>query len=413
MEAFSSIFARYLARGHPGQPSLPRDSCISASRRLCFLCHASTIDYDWEKEARNAALAEFWSRASIGAPLARLVDSAPGREYRTISKRKAFQIRDGARLGLIEPVGQRRQGPMDVLRCYIEPEEHAHVYRCVQEALLKPITRPIASSLRYVVVKGSGPELLVILNVTDFNGPLVRAANTLSKTITRSSRSVKGVWLYRDSTRGSYYLGTSNPSARNIARKLFGKGELHQTLGGKRFLCPVFSFSQVNVSLVDRMISSAKELLQPEGAAAFFDLYCGYGVFTLTVGESARESVGVERSPESIQAAVANAARQGATRVRFLRSEITGTSLRVVASRMREGDRVLLDPPRGGTAPGVIERLALAQPGKVVHLFCSVDGMPDELSRWRKAGYRVVKGIPFDMFPGTDETEVMVLLQPA
>ena len=46
-------------------------------------------------------------------------------------------------------------------------------------------------------------------------------------------------------------------------------------------------------------------------------------------------------------------------------------------------------------------------------MICNIDIMPAEISRWKTAGYAPVRGVPFDMFPGTDETEVMLLFGPA
>jgi hypothetical protein len=46
-------------------------------------------------------------------------------------------------------------------------------------------------------------------------------------------------------------------------------------------------------------------------------------------------------------------------------------------------------------------------------LFCRIDLMPAELERWRSTGYRLAEAVPFDMFPGTDEIEVMALFTPA
>jgi tRNA/tmRNA/rRNA uracil-C5-methylase (TrmA/RlmC/RlmD family) len=74
---------------------------------------------------------------------------------------------------------------------------------------------------------------------------------------------------------------------------------------------------------------------------------------------------------------------------------------------------MLLDPPRSGTAPGVLEVLAGRLPRRVVHVFCNMEILPEELQRWKKAGYRPERAIPLDMFPGTPELEMMVLLVPA
>ena len=46
-------------------------------------------------------------------------------------------------------------------------------------------------------------------------------------------------------------------------------------------------------------------------------------------------------------------------------------------------------------------------------MFCNIDVVEGEIFRWKKAGYIPVRAVPFDMFPGTDETEIMVLFSPA
>ncbi|HNF85922.1 MAG TPA: class I SAM-dependent RNA methyltransferase, partial [bacterium] len=71
----------------------------------------------------------------------------------------------------------------------------------------------------------------------------------------------------------------------------------------------------------------------------------------------------------------------------------------------------VLDPPRTGTAPGVIEALAKATPDRVVHIFCDIERLPHELKRWRLNGYRAAHIVPVDLFPATDNVEVIILLE--
>jgi tRNA/tmRNA/rRNA uracil-C5-methylase (TrmA/RlmC/RlmD family) len=73
---------------------------------------------------------------------------------------------------------------------------------------------------------------------------------------------------------------------------------------------------------------------------------------------------------------------------------------------------LLLDPPRQGTGPGLIRALAARKPRRVAHWFCDMDAMPAEIERWRRHGYMVAKVTPLDMFPGTDNLEVLALLLP-
>jgi len=71
---------------------------------------------------------------------------------------------------------------------------------------------------------------------------------------------------------------------------------------------------------------------------------------------------------------------------------------------------VLLDPPRKGTAPGVIEAIASKHPERVLHIFCNIELIADDLKCWLSCGYRPTAAVPIDMFPGTASMEILVLL---
>ncbi len=409
---FKDMFKEHLRGAGPPPAPTPEGACRTYSSRVCPLCHASQIEYPAEANARGGALREFWGTLGLDAPLADLFPSPLGREYRTVTKRKSFPVKEEPRLGLIDPGDTEGHRPLEVMACRIEPASHTAVYARLRDQILSPPARLLGPALRYVIVKGNYRELVVILSVTRIDGAIVSAANAVSKGLTAACPAVRGVMLYEDRSDGRYYLGTRTPSARGTMRKIYGETTVYQKFGGKGFLFPPLAFSQVNASLVDGLIAEAGRLLglTPEGD--LYDLYCGYGLFTLTLGSRARRSTGIERTPESIDAAERNARRLWITNAKFLRSDITAESLPRILSRMRPSDAVLLDPPRGGTAPGVIECVAARSPGRVLHLFCNVDIMGSEIGRWRGAGYVPLQGVPFDMFPGTDDTEIAVVLVP-
>jgi 23S rRNA (uracil1939-C5)-methyltransferase len=233
----------------------------------------------------------------------------------------------------------------------------------------------------------------------------------LSKSLTRRFPSVIGLFLYLDETGGKYYLGVRNPRVRPTAKKLFGKSAVFQKACGKSFLFSPFSFSQVNQSLVERLVGECERLLALTREHRLYDLYCGYGLFALCLAERAREVIGVEVSHDSVDSAIENAERQRAGRVRFVRSNITADVVATVMKQLQPHDRVILDPPRGGTAEGVIETIAAFGPEKVVHLFCNIDLMPAEIKRWLSSGYEIRKAVPLDMFPGTSSVETVVLFE--
>lgn len=392
---------------------LTRGECRTSDGRICTLCHARVLGYPEELSLKSSALREYWARRVPDVPLESLVPSPRGRAYRSVSKRKVHLRNRTPVLGLIDPEQDTAGGLLPVGRCAIEPAEHAQIYRETARWLEHPAAADIARVLRYVIVRGTGGEQALILSVREIHPSLTRVLNQLSRAVTGRVPSVVSVFLHHEPEDDRYYLGKSAARGRTRARKLFGRADLRLDVDGKHFRFSPLSFSQVNISLLPALTAATGTMLELSPEETLFDLYCGYGLFGLLHAGRVRRVVGIESSPEAVAAAVENARRQHASQARFFRAAITEESLAPKVHGMDERSAVLLDPPRTGTAPGVLELIAEHRPGRVVHIFCNIDLLPRELERWRTAGYRPVRAVPFDMFPGTAAVETVVLLTPA
>jgi tRNA/tmRNA/rRNA uracil-C5-methylase (TrmA/RlmC/RlmD family) len=371
-----------------------------------------TLEYANEFAAKARAATAFWNSLGTPAPCAPLVRSPRGRQYRTVSKRKAFRIRGGLRLGFVGPADHPPPGGIAVETCAIEPSGHAPVYRVIEEVLLEPLSAPLRETLLYAVIKGNYREQTVILNVGKIAPAIVRTANTLSKALTkRLGNVIAGVFLFEGDPDGRYYLTAKEKSKVAEARKLFGKNELFVRVDGRSFLYPPLSFSQVNESLLDLFVAGARELLSPVHTQMLYDLYCGYGLFALCLAPAVRAVLGVEAAHQSTAAATANARRQHVANARFVRAVINEYTIGNLLQKSPPQSLVLLDPPRGGTSAGVIEAIAERRPTRVLHIFCDMDILPGELQRWGRTGYAPTRAVPFDMFPGTADLEMMVLME--
>jgi tRNA/tmRNA/rRNA uracil-C5-methylase (TrmA/RlmC/RlmD family) len=408
MKTFDDILNIAVSRAAANGRTLQPGECQTPRGNRCSLCHASIITYDAEIRIKQESLRTLWNGLFPARVLASIVPSPLGRSYRTVSKRRVFPFRATVRLGLIAPTHEGSYKPLDVEQCAIEPEAHAVIYKKVQELIERPYAKPLAAVLSYVIVKGSYTEHTIVLNVREIDPAITRAANTLSKSLTHFIPAITGVFLFEDKSDGRYYFGGGNPRS---LRKLFGNPEIFQRIRGRSFLYSPLSFSQTNASIVDSFVEKAGALLDLHKEHRLFDLYCGYGLFGLCLSESVAAVFGVDSAADSISSAIANAKRQKATNVRFTRSDITQETLPRLLGAIRENDLVLLDPPRGGTGEGVVECIAARKPERVLHIFCNIDILPAELTRWEKAGYSIVRAVPFDMFPGTSSVEVMVLLK--
>jgi 23S rRNA (uracil1939-C5)-methyltransferase len=403
------------ARVHALSPrALRPGECQTPEGTVCALCHASRLPYAAELEVKQAALERFAETALEGiTPPEPLIPSPKGREYRTTTKRKVFRNRRGFALGLIDPDDGGKLRALEVQECVIEPPEHGRIYGLVREYLQSPAGAPLSAQLRHVVLRGGGSEQTLVLTAGELSGTVLRSANRLSKMLSARVSSIAGAFLYEDTSRGSHYLGAGRAGVRPTFRKLFGKPEQFLRVRGRPFLFPPFVFSQVNPFLLERMVLTVAELLELDPRGTLFDLYCGYGLFGLSLADRVRDVVGVEVSALSVAAARRNAERQRVGNARFLAGDLTGERVGSFLRLLRTSDRLLLDPPRNGAAAGVIEAAAARRPHRVVHIACNIDLLPAELRRWNETGYRVTRAVPLDMFPGTGTIETVVALQPA
>jgi len=406
MKPFEDLFKDAVRHHLHPKRTPPEGECRTRPGALCPLCFAGILEYEQESSLRNLALQEWWRGALPGKPLEPLVRSPQGRYYRSVTKRKAFRQGRSVVLGLINPDAEHGDYAIQIPRCAIEPLPHNALYEHIAAWLAKPVATPLHDVLQYVIIKGDDHDRIVVLNVSSTDAGVVRAGNTLSKSVTAFDPRVRGFFLYEDESGGRYYFGMQGSGAPGRLQRLFGAETLSHKTAGKRFVYPLLAFSQINHSMLETLVSTVSELLGLPCAGTLFDLYCGYGLFGIAMADQVKRVVGVDLAPVSIEAAQRIAQHLHLKNVRFHRNNLTTDSLAQLLERSGPEDRVILDPPRGGTAEGVIEVIAGRQVHRVVHLFCNIDILVREVERWEKAGYRMERAVPLDMFPGTSTVEV-------
>jgi tRNA/tmRNA/rRNA uracil-C5-methylase (TrmA/RlmC/RlmD family) len=97
---------------------------------------------------------------------------------------------------------------------------------------------------------------------------------------------------------------------------------------------------------------------------------------------------------------------------RFVTGAITLENIQSKLPPVNMPEIVILDPPRQGTAQGVIAAIAERRPVQVIHIFCGTDKISEETSEWERNGYKLKTIIPLDMFPGSPNLETVVVLKP-
>lgn len=365
------------------------------------------LDYGDELDLKNQALAAFWREHRLpGTPEPVLASPLP-RGYRTTTKRRIFWDNGQLTMDFSDMAvnGTCAQSAL-------EPAEHNAIYALLHEKLSAPAFVGLAKALNWIIIRGTYQFRVVIFNVSKMDASVVRKLKQVAAVLQASPLKVTAAHVYYDPTRSEYYLEASRPTEGLQFKQLYGPAQLVLDCGDYRLKYPVTGFSQVNESMVPLMVERAEQLLRPEPRHRLLDLYCGYGLFSFTLGQGLRSSLGVEWEGPSIECAKASARFLKRGAAQFVAGRIDASFAATRLPPLQGPEIVLLDPPRKGTEEGVIHALAKRAPERVLHIFCGTDEIPRELALWTAAGYTPVRIEPLDMFPGTPALETLVLLEP-
>ncbi len=334
-----------------------------------------------------------------------------------------------------------------VKRCAILPE----VFDRVRDVVIRWATEDRVSVydertgkglLRHIYVrKGAvSGEIMICLVV---NGSSLPREQRLVNALRREIPGLASVVLSENTKNTNVVLG-------DAFRNLWGKDEIQDVLCGFTFRLSPRSFYQVNHDQAQRLYAKAVELADLHGTETVLDLYCGTGTITLALSRSAGRAVGVEIIPQAIEDAKENAVRNGVENVEFfcadageaakrfasqasgIRHQASGDEghgffapLRMTGNvgtdpstplRSAQDDRIggvdviVVDPPRKGLAPDVIDAMVTMSPARIVYVSCDPATLARDVKLFTERGYTLTHAEAFDLFPRTFHIESVVLM---
>ncbi len=203
----------------------------------------------------------------------------------------------------------------------------------------------------------------------------------------------------------------SRRSAREAAasdRPEAPPGVVRQRLGEGRYWVAPHAFFQVNNIQAEKILDLIRAAL-PEPAALLVDAYSGVGAFALALlaGGHARRVVAIESDWAAVESARWTAALR----------EIPAEQLQLELGRVEEvlpaldmtPDVVLLDPPRTGCAPALLQYLLAHPPARLIYVSCDPSTLARDV-RILAAGYTLQHIQAVDMFPQTYHIESVAVL---
>ncbi len=198
---------------------------------------------------------------------------------------------------------------------------------------------------------------------------------------------------------------------------LWGEPWITDILGGMRFRISPRSFYQVNPAQTEVLYREAMKAAALTGTETVYDLYCGIGTISMYLARKAERVFGVEIVPDAVRDAKENAARNGIGNVSFY----AGAAEDLVVSGefepgvpCPEADVVVLDPPRKGCDPALIQAVLKLSPRRIVYVSCDPATLARDLKLFAEgngcSAYAPEYVQPVDMFPWTCHIETVCLL---
>jgi len=169
---------------------------------------------------------------------------------------------------------------------------------------------------------------------------------------------------------------------------------------------PRDSFFQNNFFLLPKLVETVGARLRDSGSRFLLDAYCGVGFFSVELGGLVEEFAGVEVDAAAIQAARRNALAHGRSNGQFLAGRAEELLPRMLGRFEARSTTVILDPPRTGCPPGMLQALRATGPRQVLYVSCHPATLARDLNVLCAGNvFEVTKIVPLDMFPQTQHVE--------
>jgi tRNA/tmRNA/rRNA uracil-C5-methylase (TrmA/RlmC/RlmD family) len=164
------------------------------------------------------------------------------------------------------------------------------------------------------------------------------------------------------------------------------------------------SFFQPNPAMAQRMVSYVRDLwISDPKPRRLVDLYCGLGLFSVLLSDLTDATLGIELVEEAISLAKING-RGKPIEFRCLDAES------VTEEMWTPYNSLLIDPPRMGLHPKVIDAILASPFDEIISVSCNPSRGIEDIAKLRER-YELRSVKLFDQFPQTQHVEMIARLR--
>ncbi|MEI6806304.1 MAG: class I SAM-dependent RNA methyltransferase [Myxococcaceae bacterium] len=163
-------------------------------------------------------------------------------------------------------------------------------------------------------------------------------------------------------------------------------------------------FVQTHPEQSERLYQDLLQKIQILGTPKILDLYCGMGILTARLADLGCQITGIELNPKAINWAKKNHTQA----VNWVTADVAKVTPQYL--KKDKPEVVLVNPPRTGLHPEVIEALVKYKPKHIFYTSCMPATLARDLKILTQAGYAIKQCQPYDLFPQTTHVETVVCL---
>ncbi len=179
------------------------------------------------------------------------------------------------------------------------------------------------------------------------------------------------------------------------------KGFITESFDGIEYMITPNTFFQSNSEMALQMY---RRILSETGGKTL-DLYCGVGSISLFAASAAESVTGVEMVQESVDAAAENRDKNEIENVEF----VCADAAEYVKENSDSFDTLILDPPRSGMHPKMIQHIKEMKLDKIIYMSCNPATCRDDIKALED--YSIESFEAYDMFPQTPHVETLAVLR--
>jgi 23S rRNA (uracil1939-C5)-methyltransferase len=188
-----------------------------------------------------------------------------------------------------------------------------------------------------------------------------------------------------------------------------GKEWIEEKLGHIKYQIGPKSFFQTNTNQAKALYDQIVEIADLQKEDLVYDLYTGLGSIALYIADKCKTVIGIEEIKEAIDDANLNKDLNNIDNAYFEVGDVKDQFNGHFIKKYGPADVIIVDPPRPGLHPDVVQTLHSSDVPKILYVSCNPSTQARDISMLSDK-YKVDIIQPVDMFPHTHHIENIALL---